>query len=200
MYTKEFETSPDSYIDKASYIKWFPTKITSTNIQKLDNDGVVKKGVMVNRGDVLIAGLRRKTMTSADNMMRRLRGSLVNPYKDAAEVWDHDTPGKVIDIIKQGKLTRVVVTTEDEAKRGDKITGLHGNKGTIGLILPDDEMPMDAHGNHVDAMLNPASVPSRVNPGQLYEAMEGKRALRTGKEVVIDNFDNADSSKRCSRK
>lgn len=196
MYTKEFETSPDSYIDKASYIKWFPTKITSTNIQKLDNDGVVKKGVMVNRGDVLIAGLRRKTMTSADNMMRRLRGSLVNPYKDAAEVWDHDTPGKVIDIIKQGKLTRVVVTTEDEAKRGDKITGLHGNKGTIGLILPDDEMPMDAHGNHVDAMLNPASVPSRVNPGQLYEAMEGKRALRTGKEVVIDNFDNADSSKK----
>lgn len=197
MYTKEFETSPDSYIDKASYIKWFPTKITAENIKKLDESGVVIKGSTVNRGDVLITGLRRKTMTSGDNMMRRLRGSLVNPYKDAAEVWDHDTSGTVIEVIKQGKLTRVIVTTEDEAKRGDKITGLHGNKGTIGLILPDDEMPIDENGNHVDAMMNPTSVPSRVNPGQMYEAMEGKRAKALGaKKVVIDNFDPADSSQK----
>lgn len=197
MYTKEFETSADAYIDKASYIKWFPTKITPENIKKLDESGVIQKGVTVNRGDILITGLRRKTMTSGDNMMRRLRGSLVNPYKDAAEVWDHDTSGQVIEVIKQGKLTRVIVTTEDEAKRGDKITGLHGNKGTIGLILPDNEMPMDENGNHVDAMMNPTSVPSRVNPGQMYEALEGKRARALGaKKVIIDNFDPADSSQK----
>lgn len=196
MYTKEFESSTDSYIDKASFIKWFPTKINIENIQKLDDAGVIKKGSTVVRGDILIAGLRRKTLTNADNMMRRLRGSLVNPYKDASEVWDHDTPGKVIEVVRQGKLTRVVVTTEDKAKQGDKISGLHGNKGTIGLILPDSEMPVDARGNHVDAMLNPASVPSRVNPGQMYEAMEGKRAKLTGKVSIIDNFDPADSSEK----
>lgn len=197
MYSVEFETSPEAFVDKASYIKWFPTKIKSENIQKLDNSGVIKKDSMVNRGDVLIAGLRRKTLTSADQMMKKLRGSLVNPYKDAAETWDHDTPGKVIEVVKNGKLTRVVVTMEDPAKRGDKISGLHGNKGTIGLILPDSEMPVDSKGNRVDAMFNPASVPSRVNPGQLYEAMEGKRALQTGqKRVIIDNFDPADSSEK----
>ena len=197
MYTKEFETNADTYLDKASYIKWFPTKITSGNIQKLDETGVVRKGTTVERGDILIAGLRRKTLTSADNMMRRLRGGLVNPYKDAAEVWDHDTPGKVIEVIRKGRLIRVVVTTEDAAKRGDKLSGLHGNKGTIGLILPDEEMPLDSKGNRIEALLNPASVPSRVNPGQLYEAMEGKRALQTGKKkVVIDNFDPADSSQK----
>lgn len=196
MYTKEFETNVDSYIDKASFIKWFPTKITTANIQKLDDAGVVKKGQTVQRGDILITGLRRKTLTNADNMMKKLRGSLVNPYKDASEVWDHDTPGKVIDVVKQGKLTRVVVTTEDTAKVGDKISGLHGNKGTIGLIIPDSEMPIDSRGNHVDAMFNPASVPSRVNPGQLYEAMEGKRALLKGQKSIIDNFDPADSSEK----
>ena len=197
MYTKEFETNSETYLDKASFIKWFPTKITSTNIQKLDDTGVVRKGTMVERGDILITGLRRKTLTSADNMMRRLRGGLVNPYKDASEVWDHDTPGKVIEVVRQGKLTRVVVVTEDAAKRGDKLSGLHGNKGTIGLILPDEEMPVDSKGNRIEALLNPASVPSRVNPGQLYEAMEGKRALQTGKtKVVIDNFDPADSSQK----
>jgi DNA-directed RNA polymerase beta subunit len=57
-------------------------------------------------------------------------------------------------------------------------------------------MPVDARGNHVDAMLNPASVPSRVNPGQMYEAMEGKRAKLTGKVSIIDNFDPADSSEK----
>lgn len=197
MYTKEFEVTPDTYLDKASFIKWFPTKITAENIQKLDDTGVIKRDSIVNRGDILVTGLRRKTLTAADDMMRRLRGSLVNPYKDASEVWDHDTPGKVIEVIRQGKLVRVVVITEDEAKRGDKLSGLHGNKGTIGLILPDEEMPLDSKGNRIEALLNPASVPSRVNPGQLYEAMEGKRALRTGaNKVIIDNFDPADSSQK----
>lgn len=196
MYIKEFESSPEAFLDKAGFIKWFPTKITIENIKKLDDSGVVRKGEIVKRGDVLITGLRKKTLTGADNMMRRLRGSLVNPYKDASEVWDHDTPGTVADVVRQGRLIRVVVTTEDKAKQGDKLSGLHGNKGTIGLILPDDEMPVDSKGRRLDAMLNPASVPSRVNPGQLYEAMEGKRALERGRKVVIDNFDPADSSQK----
>ena len=195
MYIKEFELTPDSVVDKAGYIKWFPTKITTENIQKLDEQGVVKPGLVVQRGDVLVAGLRRKTATSADAMLKKLRGGLVNPYKDAAETWDHDTPAKVVDVVKQNKRIRVVCTTEDKAKQGDKITGLHGNKGTIGLILPDNEMPVDRNGKPVDACFNPASVPSRVNPGQMYEAMSGKRARLTGKQkVVIDNFDTADSS------
>ncbi len=197
MYVSEFESDPETYIDKTSYIKWFPTKITSENIQKLDEVGIIKENVQVKRGDIMVCGLRRKTLTAADNMMRRLRGSLVNPYKDAAEVWEHDTPGTVIDVVKTRKTVRIVVATEDSAKRGDKITGLHGNKGTIGLILPDSEMPCDKDGKPVDALFNPASVPSRVNPGQLYEAIEGKRAKKMGlKRVVIDNFDPADSSQK----
>lgn len=195
MYIKEFELTPDSMVDKASFIKWFPTKITTENIKKLDQQGVVQEGLQVQRGDVLICGLRRKTATSADAMLKKLRGSLVNPYKDDSVVWDHDTPAQVIDVVKQNKRIRVVCTTEDKAKRGDKITGLHGNKATIGLILPDLEMPCDSSGKPVDACFNPASVPSRVNPGQMYEAMSGKRAKLTGKQkVVIDNFDPADSS------
>lgn len=196
MYTCEVETDVDTLVDKGAFIKWFPTKITPANIAKLSDDGVIKKDSKVIRGDVLIAGMRYKTLTSSDNMLRRLRGSLVNPYKDASEKWEHDAEGTVVEVVRKGKLIRVVVVTEDSAKRGDKISGLHGNKGTIGLILPDAEMPVDKNGKPVDAMLNPASVPSRVNPGQMYEALEGKRALTEGHKVVIDNFDSADSSKK----
>lgn len=196
MYVKEFEKQPNSFLDKSSFIKWFPTKISMSSIQKLDNDGVVKKDSVVERGDILITALTRKTETSADAMLKKLRGGLVNPYRDSSVVWDHDTPGKVIDVIKSSKLIRVAVTTEDKAKPGDKISGLHGNKSTIGLILPDDEMPIDQDHKRIDIMLNPASVISRVNPGQLYETLEGKLAKKTGKTEIIDNFDSRDSSKR----
>jgi len=194
MYMKEFEITPDTYIDKGSFIKWFPTKITPENIKKLDEQGVVKEGQTVIKGDVLVTGLRRKTLTSSDAMLKKLRGSLVNPYRDAAEVWDHDAPGLVTNVNKGTKTIRIVATTEDQAKRGDKLTGLHGNKCTIGLILPDNEMPRTKDGTVMDIMLNPASVPSRVNPGQLYEAMSGKRALALGHKVTVDNFDKSDSS------
>lgn len=194
MYIKEFEINPESYVDKASYIKWFPTKIKPENIRKLDDGGVIKEGQTVQRGDVLVTGLRRKNLTSSDAMLKKLRGSLVNPYKDAAETWDHDADAKVTNVIKTPHLIRIVCTTEDQAKKGDKLTGLHGNKCTVGLILPDSEMPHTANGTPIDIMLNPASVPSRVNPGQLYEALEGKRAKAIGHKVVVDNFDRHDSS------
>lgn len=199
MYIKEFEINPESYVDKASFIKWFPTKITAENIKKLDSYGVIKEGVKVNRGDILVTGLRRKNLTSSDAMLKKLRGSLVNPYKDAAETWDHDATGTVTNVIKTPHLIRVVCTTEDQAKQGDKLTGLHGNKCTVGLILPDNEMPHTKDGTPIDIMLNPASVPSRVNPGQLYEAMEGKRAKQLGHKIVIDNFDKHDSSVQVMR-
>jgi hypothetical protein len=72
---------------------------------------------------------------------------------------------------------------------GDKLTGLHGNKGIVSLILPDSKMPYNkATGKPVDILLNPASVTSRVNLGQLMETAAAKIAQHTGKPYLLHNF------------
>lgn len=70
----------------------------------------------------------------------------------------------------------------------------HGGKGVVTLILPDNEMPYTADGKPLEQLLNPAGVISRVNPGQLYETMAGKKAEIEGKPYIVRNFDKADSS------
>ena len=75
-------------------------------------------------------------------------------------------------------------------------TGRHGNKGTITMILPDKEMPKTKDDRHIEMLLNPASVVSRVNTGQLYESMAGKLAEKMGKPYIIKNFNGEDSSKK----
>ncbi len=52
---------------------------------------------------------------------------------------------------------------------GDKIANRHGNKGVISLIVPEDKMPMMDDGKRLDIIINPLSVPSRMNMGQVFE-------------------------------
>lgn len=196
MYVKEIEKSDDITVDKNRLIKFFPSKITAEQMRKLDDEGVIKKGEAVRKGDYVIAALAKRDLTQSDMMLNKLRGALANPYKDVSEVWDHDRPGTVTDVIRNGNLVKVFLTTEDETRVGDKLTGVHGNKGTVTIILPDKEMPKDKEGKPLDMMWNTAGVISRVNPGQLYEAMAGKLAQKTGSTYVVKNFSPEDSSRK----
>ncbi len=84
-------------------------------------------------------------------------------------------------------------------RRGDKPhwsgnSVRHGGKGIVTLIIPDDEMYRDGHGNVIDVLFNPAGVPSRVNTGQLFEAAAGKLADKTGKTYYTQNFNSKEDS------
>lgn len=196
MYVKEVEKSDDVTVDKNRLIKFFPSRITADQMRKLDDEGVAKKGTIFHKGDYVIAALAKRDLTKSDMMLTKLRGALANPYKDVSEVWDHDRPGIVTDVIRSGNLVKVFLTTEDETRVGDKLTGVHGNKGTVTMILPEHEMPKDKDGKPIDMMWNTAGVISRVNPGQLYEAMAGKLATKTGKPYIVQNFSPEDSSRK----
>jgi hypothetical protein len=75
---------------------------------------------------------------------------------------------------------------------GDKLTGLHGNKGVISLILPDHKMPfVKSSGKPADLVLNPASVTSRINLGQIAEVAAAKIAEKTGKPYLLHNYSKA---------
>jgi len=71
--------------------------------------------------------------------------------------------------LKDSIIIRYVYRYENPVKLGDKFANLHGNKGVISAILPDDLMPRDPNGKPFEMIVNPLGIPSRKNPGQLLE-------------------------------
>ena len=69
------------------------------------------------------------------------------------------------------------------------MAGRHGNKGVISRILPEEDMPYLEDGTHVDIVLNPLGVPSRMNVGQILEAHLGWAAKSLGQQIkdLLDN-------------
>ncbi len=67
------------------------------------------------------------------------------------------------------KIVKVLIAVNRKISVGDKMAGRHGNKGVVAKILPVEDMPFLENGRHVDIVLNPLGVPSRMNVGQVYE-------------------------------
>ncbi|MGP1947520.1 MAG: DNA-directed RNA polymerase subunit beta [Arsenophonus sp. NC-PG7-MAG3] len=83
------------------------------------------------------------------------------------------------------KIVKVYLAVKRQIQLGDKMAGRHGNKGVISKINPVEDMPYDESGNHVDIVLNPLGVPSRMNIGQILETHLGMAAKGIGDKINI---------------
>ena len=92
------------------------------------------------------------------------------------------------------KSVRVYVAIKRKLSVGDKMAGRHGNKGVVSRILPEEDMPYLPDGVPVDIVLNPLSVPSRMNVGQVLEVHLGWAARALGIKVATEVFDSAKES------
>jgi len=81
------------------------------------------------------------------------------------------------------KMVKVFVAVKRKLQPGDKMAGRHGNKGVISKILPIEDMPYLEDGTHVDIVLNPLGVPSRMNVGQILETHLGWACRNLGQQV-----------------
>ena len=81
------------------------------------------------------------------------------------------------------KMVKVFVAVKRKLQPGDKMAGRHGNKGVISKILPIEDMPHLEDGTHVDIVLNPLGVPSRMNVGQIFETHLGWACAGLGKQI-----------------
>jgi DNA-directed RNA polymerase subunit beta len=81
------------------------------------------------------------------------------------------------------KMVKVFVAVKRKLQPGDKMAGRHGNKGVISKILPIEDMPYLEDGTHVDIVLNPLGVPSRMNVGQILETHLGWACHGLGQQV-----------------
>ncbi|MCY1705881.1 DNA-directed RNA polymerase subunit beta [Pannonibacter sp. SL95] len=81
------------------------------------------------------------------------------------------------------KMVKVFVAVKRKIQPGDKMAGRHGNKGVVSKINPNEDMPFLADGTHVDIVLNPLGVPSRMNVGQILETHLGWACAGMGRKI-----------------
>ncbi len=100
---------------------------------------------------------------------------------------------RIGDELQQGvmKLAKVYIAQKRKVSIGDKMAGRHGNKGIVSIIVPEEDMPFTKDGKTVDLILNPLGVPSRMNLGQLYEAMLGWAGRTLNKSYKTPVFNGA---------
>ncbi|MCI4435641.1 MAG: hypothetical protein JHC33_02350, partial [Ignisphaera sp.] len=190
-YKVDYDVVSDSIMKKGLLRRYYPNKFTKEQLDNLDDAGFAKVGSTMHHGDPIYAVLEKREATPEDKMLGRLHKNLVNPYRLVTEEWNHQEPGSVVDAHTEGKSIRILLRSVKELEVGDKLTGLHGNKGIVSLVLPDHEMPYNKDtGKPVDMLLNPASVTSRINLGQIMETVAGKLALKRGTPYLLHNFSN----------
>jgi DNA-directed RNA polymerase subunit beta' len=206
LYKKKIELDPENdVISKSKFIAYAATKanqLTKEQLDLLDDDGVIRVGSKVRPGQVLIAAVGKNLTTRQGSALAALGKRAFQPYKDKSLVWDEDHVGEVVKVIKDpsGKGVKVYVKTEEPLVVGDKLSGRHGNKGIVTMILPDHEMPftIDADGKRrpLEVLLNPTGVPTRINVGQVLETAAGKIAEKTGKPYIVNNFSGPNTNYR----
>ncbi len=88
------------------------------------------------------------------------------------------------------KMVKVFLAVKRKLQPGDKMAGRHGNKGVVSKIVPIEDMPYLEDGRHVDVVLNPLGVPSRMNVGQILETHLGWAAAGIGRQVAeaLENY------------
>ena len=87
------------------------------------------------------------------------------------------------------KVAKVYVAKSRKIRVGDKMAGRHGNKGIVSKIVRVEDMPFLADGTPVDIVLNPLGVPSRMNIGQIFEAVLGWAGKELGVKFATPIFD-----------
>ena len=89
------------------------------------------------------------------------------------------------------QMAKVYVAKKRKIGVGDKLAGRHGNKGIVSKVVRQEDMPFLADGRPVDLVLNPLGVPSRMNLGQIFEAILGAAGKRLGVKFATPIFDGA---------
>lgn len=174
--------------------------------KNLDENGIVTIGTEVKEGDILVGKVTPKGMaelSSEEKLLHAIFGEKTREVRDTSLRVPHGGDGIVHDIkiysrkdndeLPAGvsKVIRVYIIQKRKIQVGDKMSGRHGNKGVISLILPQEDMPYLPDGRPVDIMLNPQGVPSRMNLGQILELHMGMAAKKLDVHIATPVFDGA---------
>lgn len=185
MYRSEVDLKDVQSTEKSKYRAIYSNRWSPSQYDKLDDQGVIKVGQKVEKGDPLILAFGRKSKRAVGATM----DSPKSIHTDMTETWDHEAPGVVTDVRHGRSGIQVAVRASHPMNASDKLSNRFGLKGVISRVVPDDQMPTDSEGQPIEVMVNAMGIISRTNPSALAEAALGKVAQKTGKRYDIRNFD-----------
>ncbi|MGY5139254.1 DNA-directed RNA polymerase subunit beta [Mycoplasmopsis gallinarum] len=178
--------------------------VSKHSLRHLDENGIVRVGSEVTPGDVLVGRVSPKgddNPSQEEKLLSAILAQRQQNVKDTSLKVKNGHSGTVIgvellsrennDQFEDGvdKLVKVSIAVKRKIRVGDKMSGRHGNKGVVSIILPEEDMPYLEDGTPVDVILNPQGVPSRMNIGQVLEIQLGLAAKSLQTKFVTPAFD-----------
>jgi len=175
-------------------------------LRDLDQEGIIRVGAEVGPNDILVGKISPKgeaDLTAEERLLRAIFGEKAREVKDTSLTMEHGKRGRVVNVkvfsrdmghkLEPGIIKRIQVEIAEIRKiqAGDKLAGRHGNKGVISRVLPEEEMPFLEDGTPVDVILNPLSVASRMNIGQILETHLSYAAHKLGYIAVTPGLAGA---------
>ncbi len=203
----------EEYESEARDTKLGPEEITreipnvgEDALKNLDEFGIIRIGAEVRDGDILVGKVTPKGVTelsAEERLLHAIFGEKAREVRDTSLRVPHGGGGIIQDVkiftreagdeLSPGvnMMVRVYITQKRKIQVGDKMAGRHGNKGTVSIVVPEEDMPFLPDGTPVDILLNPMGVPSRMNIGQVLELHLGMAARNLGIHVSTPVFDGA---------
>ncbi len=155
-------------------------KFTATMLANLEFDGIQSNGWTEDE--------------HANMLIQKLIMNYIRKYKLLdAELKRRKYAITIGDELPSGILhmAKVYIAKKRKIGVGDKLAGRHGNKGIVSKVVRQEDMPFLEDGRPVDLVLNPLGVPSRMNLGQIFEAVLGAAGKRLGVKFATPIFDGA---------
>lgn len=202
MHRVHMDLDEGTEVNAKIFIAQFPTLMSKDNSDKLA-EGIVKQGQEVHPGDILVAAVRKRKFDKDDRSatnLGKIHKSLERPYVDASLKWDEDFVGTVVRVVKTEDRIDVHIQTAEPVGIGDKLSMSSAAKGTVAQIVPDDQMPRDEKGRHIEAIFNPHGVGGRINPSQTIEQAAGKLVRDGGEKYEFANFDLTDHAREIEKR
>ncbi len=167
------EKRTDSYTSFITCIPDNEYQKPNHNYNKLDSNGIIKKGLFVEPNDILVGRILKRVTRNKET------------FSDASVVVQMKEEGIVDDIFIVNspdgyRIIKIRIRALKFPELGDKVAQVSGQKGTIGLVCPQEDMPFTADGMIPDIIINSHAIPSRMTINMLLEAVLGKACLING--------------------
>jgi len=164
---------------------------------KLDESGIIHPETLVEEGDILVGKISPLRFLG---IAKEIRMGIEN-FRDNS---------MHLEEIHNGYVEKIILTTNDEGnilvkvsvrdtrvpEVGDKLATRHGQKGVIGLVVPEEDMPFTEEGITPDIIINSHAVPSRMTVGQILEVLTGKAGALDGKQIDATAFRGEEEESR----
>ena len=184
MYKTALDLDKSVRLGKANYMGMRPGEYTTEQMDNIGDDGLIKVGSKVNKGDPLYVGVRIVPPAPGSFGKRQ--------FEDLTETWEHDHPGIVTDVVRTKKGLKVFVKSSAPVSEGDKLSNFAGMKGVVAAVIPRDQMPKDENGDPIDVLESPLGIISRTNSAFSTVMLLSEIARKRKQPYYVENFPTED--------